>query len=210
MTRAKKTDLRTQRTKVAIENALIDLIEQRGFDALSVEDISRKALINRTTFYRYYKDKFALVEDIYKRAIRKFAEDAGRPMLVRNTIVHGYPRKADDERFQAAWVRLFDHFASNSRLYKAMLCGMGCTWFQAKMREHLVKFFRAWHQVQRKQVRKNTSDFPSSIAQALFADAIIRTITYWLEGGMKYSSSQIVYWFRRLAREGYIRVLGWA
>jgi len=51
-------DRRIARTKAAIREALVALIEEKGFDALTVKDIATRANINRGTFYLHYKDKF--------------------------------------------------------------------------------------------------------------------------------------------------------
>ena len=64
-----KDDLRVQRTRKLIQNALIDLTIAKGFAAVTVRDITSYAKINRATFYRHYLDKFDLVDqyaqDVY-------------------------------------------------------------------------------------------------------------------------------------------------
>ena len=204
-----ETNLRTQRTKIFIQNALIELTERQGFDTISVEDISKKAMINRATFYRYYKNKYHLVEDLYKGAFRKLSNDMGRPIALRDVFIRGAPRKVEDERFQAAWTKLFEHFASNSRLYAAMLSDKGSAWFQARMREQMAKFFQAWHRAQGKQARRTAEHVPADIGQTLLASTVIGILSCWLEGEMEYSAFEAAGWFRRIAREGYVRVLGW-
>ena len=48
-------DLRVVRTKTAIRNALVELIEEKGFDAITVKDITTKANINRVLSMRTIK-----------------------------------------------------------------------------------------------------------------------------------------------------------
>lgn len=55
-------DRRIIRTRLAIRNALVTLIKEKGFDALTVSDIVVRANINRGTFYLHYKDKYDLLE----------------------------------------------------------------------------------------------------------------------------------------------------
>ncbi|MBY8910940.1 TetR/AcrR family transcriptional regulator, partial [Salinicoccus roseus] len=57
-----KKDLRVQKTLNAIDNAIITLLEQKPFESITVQDISSEAMINRGTFYTYYKDKYELIE----------------------------------------------------------------------------------------------------------------------------------------------------
>ncbi|GAJ16341.1 unnamed protein product, partial [marine sediment metagenome] len=54
-------DLRVIRTKNSIRNALVELIEEKGFETITVKDITTKAKINRGTFYAHYQDKFDLM-----------------------------------------------------------------------------------------------------------------------------------------------------
>jgi AcrR family transcriptional regulator len=46
----KKADLRVRRTQMLLREAFIALIEERGFDAITVGDIAERAMVNRTTF----------------------------------------------------------------------------------------------------------------------------------------------------------------
>ena len=57
----KKEDLRVQKTKQLIKEAFIDLIEIKGYNYVSVSDITKRANINRNTFYLHYKDKEDLI-----------------------------------------------------------------------------------------------------------------------------------------------------
>ena len=57
-------DLRVVKTKRLIKGAFIDLVEEKGFDNVTVKDICAKALINRNTFYLHYYDKVDLLNKI--------------------------------------------------------------------------------------------------------------------------------------------------
>lgn len=57
-------DLRIKRTQKSIKNAFYELIEEKGFDHISVKDITERAMISRNTFYLHYNDKFDLLNKI--------------------------------------------------------------------------------------------------------------------------------------------------
>ena len=57
-----KQDLRVARTRKMLRDAMIALAIQQGFDAVTVNDIVELAMVNRSTFYRHYQDKYDLVE----------------------------------------------------------------------------------------------------------------------------------------------------
>src|SRR5580700_4896558 len=55
-------DPRIRRTRLLLQQALGKLLESKEFDAISVQDITEAATVNRATFYDHYADKFALLE----------------------------------------------------------------------------------------------------------------------------------------------------
>ena len=67
----KQQDLRVVKTVNNIESTFIALLEEQGFASITVQDILDRALINRKTFYRYYRDKYDLAETV----IRKFFKE---------------------------------------------------------------------------------------------------------------------------------------
>ncbi|MBA3872687.1 MAG: TetR family transcriptional regulator, partial [Anaerolineae bacterium] len=54
-------DVRIQRTRQLLQQALIDLTVEMGFAPITVRDITQRARVNRSTFYRYYLDKYDLL-----------------------------------------------------------------------------------------------------------------------------------------------------
>jgi AcrR family transcriptional regulator len=57
-------DPRIRRTRQLLHQALLKLLENKGFDEISVHDIAEAATVNRVTFYDHYTDKFALLESV--------------------------------------------------------------------------------------------------------------------------------------------------
>ncbi len=57
-----KEDLRVIKTKQGIVNALMELLEKKTWDKISIKDICENALISRSTFYAHFKDKYDLLE----------------------------------------------------------------------------------------------------------------------------------------------------
>jgi AcrR family transcriptional regulator len=56
-----KNDLRSKRTRRLLQQALTELMTQKGFSEISVQDITAKAEINRATFYAHFDDKYELL-----------------------------------------------------------------------------------------------------------------------------------------------------
>jgi AcrR family transcriptional regulator len=61
-----RLDPRIRRTRQLLQGALRRLLEQKGFDDITVQDITEAATLNRATFYAHYPDKFALLEELIR------------------------------------------------------------------------------------------------------------------------------------------------
>src|SRR5258707_11224334 len=72
-----QTDLRVRRTHMVLREALIALIEEKGFDAVTVGDMAERAMVNRATFYRHCQDKYALVTGIFEEAVNQIFREIG-------------------------------------------------------------------------------------------------------------------------------------
>ena len=57
----KNEDLRVRKTKANLYKALIELMEEKSFEDIKVIDICRVSLINRSTFYDHFNDKYELL-----------------------------------------------------------------------------------------------------------------------------------------------------
>lgn len=59
-----KLDLRVRRTNEQITKAFFGLLKEKGFKSMTVQDISKRARIGRSTFYSHYYDKYDLLEKL--------------------------------------------------------------------------------------------------------------------------------------------------
>ena len=62
----RKEDLRVKKTKINLYNGLLKLMEEKSFEEIKVTDICNKALVNRSTFYDHFNDKYELFEAYIK------------------------------------------------------------------------------------------------------------------------------------------------
>jgi AcrR family transcriptional regulator len=67
-----KIDRRAQRTQELLQKALIELIAERGYDAITVQDIVDRASVGRTTFYLHYSSKDELFMSCHEAIISEF------------------------------------------------------------------------------------------------------------------------------------------
>ncbi|MCL5996173.1 MAG: TetR/AcrR family transcriptional regulator [Chloroflexi bacterium] len=67
----KKVDPRIKRTRQLLQQALMDLMKEKSFQSITVQDIAERATVNRVTFYAHFEDKYALLEHTIREMIRQ-------------------------------------------------------------------------------------------------------------------------------------------
>ena len=74
----KMMDLRVVKTLESIKNGFVVCIEKKTFSSITIQEITTAAKINRSTFYKYYEDKYqlreALVDETMKELVQSFEQ----------------------------------------------------------------------------------------------------------------------------------------
>lgn len=173
--------LRLRRTQKLLREALIELIEEQGFEALTVGEITERAMVSRAAFYRNYQDKYALVEQIFEEAMQALFTAIAEPGKAHSTQI---------------WATFFEHIAEYERLYRALLGRKGSLWFVHKMRASMVVLIKEfgrlapqWHSeaVQPTYLYPVSDEFIPDLVATIFVEAI----TWWLEHGRPYPPQEI-------------------
>lgn len=109
-----KIDRRVLRTRQLLRTALLELIQEREFDALTVQDITERATLNRATFYLHYADKHDLLLQVIRETLVELSD---------LPLPHPYdiPGQIDPERIRTFFVAVFQHVITNLTFYRVML-----------------------------------------------------------------------------------------
>jgi len=71
----KREDPRITRTRQLLHQALLGLMIEKSFEAITIQDIADRATVNRVTFYSHFQDKYALLEysirEMFKERLHK-------------------------------------------------------------------------------------------------------------------------------------------
>lgn len=148
-------NVRVRRTRVLLREALVELIEDRGFDRVTVGDLCARAMVSRAAFYRNYRDKYALVEQIFDEAMAEMTAD-----------------EPDDPRSPVRrFAGFLNHIDTYHRLYAALLGRKGSPWFADRMRSALATM--------------SSTHLPNEDADALtpsiVAAMFVQSILWWLD-----------------------------
>ncbi len=171
-------NLRLRRTQKLLREALIELIEERGFEALTIGEITERAMVSRAAFYRNYQDKYDLVEQIFEEAMSALLNAIGELGL---------------EHPAESWVTFFEHIAQYERLYRALLGRKGSPWFVRKMRASLADLVKERGHLPHgpnasaRPIHAFSDEFVPDLVSTMFVEAI----TWWLEQGRPYTPKEI-------------------
>jgi len=203
-------DPRVQRTRELIREALIELIEEKGFSRITVGDIADRATVNRVTFYKHYKNKYDLVERIFEGAFEKLARGMSASDGEFSSLAKLIPLPGDTPQ---SMVDLFNYFAANARLFRAMLSSDGSTWFESKLRDTIQEVMRKrWRGPGRSSKRENAASrkdcMPPAIIIGLSANFLMGSIIWWLENDIERSAEDMAIWVRRYMLVGLVGTIG--
>ncbi|MBF4998073.1 TetR family transcriptional regulator [Nocardia sp. BSTN01] len=168
-------------TRMSFRNALVELTEQRGYDAVTVGDIAERANVTRTAFYRHYRDKQDLIEGIFSDTL--------------GMIVQADACSVEERAPQLRM--LFDRVAENERLFRAFLGPGGSAWFDCEIQELASPLSCL--------VCQCTSSTYAWIKSAV-GGILTNTIVWWLDNGRTISADQLVAIYLRVEKAVIVRI----
>jgi AcrR family transcriptional regulator len=174
--RKEEQDPRIIRTRALIRAAFITHLEEKGFEAMTVRDLTETAMINRATFYKHYKDKYDLLDKLMEEMLEGLKEAA--PNHLRELV-------PDDSEPAKVFVRLFQFIEAHHDFFRVMLGKKGLPIFQHQILDMLRKYFNERFETMHPSPAnmKVTKD----VLIAYLSSAHLGVIMDWLEKGRPYS-----------------------
>ena len=171
----RKIDPRTRRTRDRLGDALVELVQEKAFDAITVQEVLDRAGVGRSTFYAHYRDK----DDLFLSDLDEFLD------AMANLLSH-----RGDASDRVAPVReFFAHVADARRLHSALVASgrihdfleLGQGHFARAIERRLAELPRS---------RGLAAGERTALAQAL-AGALLSLLTWWLERSMPESPARM-------------------
>lgn len=107
----KKVDLRVVKTKRLLYATLLELMKEKTFEEIKVSDICNKALVNRSTFYSHYQDKYDLFSELVMDIKNVLAIELSKNKKI-NSV----------KEYYIEMMSIFiDYIENNKDIYKAIL-----------------------------------------------------------------------------------------
>lgn len=170
-------DRRITRSKRALRGALIALIEERGLDAITVNDLCERADLNRGTFYNHFHDKENLLTALENEVLAEVALLQARMQSVTLGDMLAF-RVAG--RPVPALVDLFEYLRGESDFLRAVLGSGGDVRFGPRLREAVCE--NLVQNILHEKYRTNPTPFVCYYV-AFYASAYLGIIARWVENG---------------------------
>jgi len=193
----KKLDPRVIRTRQLLRDALVSLIAEKGFDAITVQDIADRATLNRATFYLHYQDKHDLLIKSLHDAIDELMADIGPAEDSDQLVVEGPQRPI---------VKVFQHVAQHARFYQVMMSAAGVPSFIAAVRDYIAEITLHWLTLLQPDPEK--SIVPLEIVANSLSWSLLGVLIWWLDHDLPQSPEYMAEQFRLLITSDLSQVLG--
>ena len=181
-----KQDRRSQRTYHLVTTALLALLAEKRYEAITVQDILERANIGRSTFYTHYFDK----EDVLQSIAEQMLETFGQQFSQRNVgqgIVPG--------------LELFQHVQQNHQYFQAILRGhAGEVLWEAAQAALSRTIEQALTTTSTK--RPPPPSIPLAVISQYLAGSFLHLLKWWLRAEMPYTPEQMESIFQQLAMPG--------
>ena len=182
----KKTDARVRRTRDALGDALITLMQEKPFDTITIQDVLDRAHVSRSTFYSHYSDK----DDLLMSDAEEFFEAISMMLSVRG-----------DQSDRVFPVREFFSHITEAKQFVDALVSAGK--FNDNMELARGQFARG---IERRLAEvARGQQIPADERPALafaYAGALLALLTWWIDRGMKQSPAEMDQLFHKLVWQG--------
>ena len=205
--RMKQHDRRVERTRTALKQALYELIDEKGYDQVTVEEITERANLGRATFYLHYRDKEdLLLEDVINLVDQMVEETTGMPWLRwRQAPDGGIPMP----NRPPPMVLVFQHVAENAEHYRIILRGQGSYTVGERLREIIIQAIKDVGLARSQEgFPEREIQVPLDVIANYYAGSVMGLVSWWLENEMPYSPEKMAEYFQRLFFPGLMQVLG--
>ncbi|GGA28569.1 TetR/AcrR family transcriptional regulator [Paenibacillus physcomitrellae] len=194
----KKTDLRILRTKQSIRRAFYELIQEKGYEAITIQDIADRAIINRNTFYLHYQNKPDLLETCINELLSELKEAVVLCPVSTNPFSISI--------LETVMTTVLEHISSHKTFYYAMLIEENRIYqFRTKM-ENIIKdkLNEGWN--------TDKVNAPLEISKELLLEYLVSAfmgiVIWWIRNDQPLSVEEASSQFSRIITYGHLKAAG--
>jgi AcrR family transcriptional regulator len=168
-------DRRIKKNQAAIMNALIQLIGEKDFEKITINEIAERADVNRGTIYSHYSDKYDLLD--------KCLEDQLYQLIEICSVLD----ETEPNPSKSSLLRTLEQMEKNALFYRNLLSNKGVPSFRNHLQEIMNK------QIREQIIENNLSldELSKDIVVQFLSSAIVGVIEWWFSHKMPCSVEEI-------------------
>lgn len=177
-----KIDLRVVKTKKNLYQSLLLIMKDKPFEEIKVSDICEKALVNRSTFYNHFEDKYELLYSLIQDLKESLTNDLNQNENLDNT-----------KNYYMKMIELFlDHVDENIKIYSAII--------RNNKNSIVIDMISDTIETDIKSKLTNTliTTIPSDFISKFYIGAIINVGLEYLRNPKKYSKKDVLKYLNEL------------
>ena len=163
-------DRRITKTRKAIYAAFLQLLNQKNFETITVQEIIDLADVGRSTFYSHYESKELLLDELCRYLFHHLFERVGN-LTIEEYLTH-----------------IFSHFKKNQDHVTSLLFSKNDYFLrqlQKELEHHVYPMIA-------KDLQVSYPKIPASYLKHFVVSNFIETLTWWLKKGKSYKEDQVV------------------
>ena len=183
-----KADRRIERTRESLQRALIELISERDYGAITIQEIVDRANVGRTTFYLHYNSKDELFISCHEAMVSEFPIGALHPLSKEEMLSPEAP---------PGTTAAYKHLEAARPQLSAIFQGKDSLLILRRIRDSNAQEIEA-------NLRKAFADsditMPLDVLANYLAGAQIALLQWWLEKRQPHKLEKLAQMFHRLQR----------
>ncbi|ADU29096.1 TetR/AcrR family transcriptional regulator [Evansella cellulosilytica] len=177
-------DRRVLKTRQAINEALLSLMEEKKYNKITIQDIIDRANVGRSTFYSHFATKDELL----------FSSVEGE-LEILNQYIKNYVEHDDNPRLISA-IELFEHIQENSKTIKGLFKTEGANFFFEKVEAYWNTGIEEY--LESKLPKGKEPKVPIKILTNHISSTLINLLKWWINNNMSYTPAEMEQYFRSL------------
>jgi AcrR family transcriptional regulator len=186
-------DRRVQRTRRHLHEAFIALVVEKGYEAITVQDVLDRADVGRSTFYAHFSGK----QDLLLKGLEGLRDWLSERQKAAETA---------DQWGLGFSLAMFEHVAEQRKLYRAMVGKQSGALVQKHLQRVLADLVRS--ELAARAPRGEGTPVPLDLLAEFAASTFMALLAWWMDNRKPYTAAQIDEIYRRLVTPGIASALG--
>jgi len=180
-----KLDRRAQRTRELLGQALTELMAERSYDSITVQDITERANVGRTTFYTHFTSKLDLYLHAHFEAVARLGQDS----LTMDQLLAPDPPEY--------FVKFLELIAQDRSTQLSLGLSQDVLMIARAMRQHVAEIIE---RCLRERFQEQSSQVPFTLVANYLGGAQVELVSWWLESHSRLTPQELAGFYQRFQR----------